>query len=90
VRSAAAQGGLPTVSNSELEQPLLIEPLGEAEDEAVEGLPSLRPLECIRLGDFWLLWIANAIGSGAGLAVLNNLGQQARRRIPPPPRGHAA
>ncbi len=36
------------------------------------------PGQCLRSVDFWLLWVANGIASGAGLTLLNNLGQQAR------------
>ena len=41
----------------------------------------LTPGQCLRSLDFWLLWVANGIASGAGLTLLNNLGQQARGRI---------
>ena len=34
------------------------------------------PWQCLQSADFWLLWIANGIASGAGLTLLNNLGQQ--------------
>ena len=45
---------------------------------AVQSL-DLTPGQCLRSVDFWLLWVANGIASGAGLTLLNNLGQQARR-----------
>ena len=34
------------------------------------------PWQCLRSTEFWLLWIANGLASGAGLTLLNNLGQQ--------------
>ena len=37
------------------------------------------PGQCLRSVDFWLLWVANGIASGAGLTLLNNLGQQVRQ-----------
>ena len=36
------------------------------------------PLRCLRSVSFWLLVAINGIGSGAGLALLNNLGELVR------------
>lgn len=33
------------------------------------------PIKCLRSGSFWMLISINAIGSGAGLTLLNNLGE---------------
>jgi hypothetical protein len=44
------------------------------------------PWQCLQSADFWLLWIANGIASGAGLTLLNNLGQQVGKRAPLSPR----
>ena len=34
------------------------------------------PIKCLRSGSFWMLISINAIGSGAGLTLLNNLGEE--------------
>ena len=34
------------------------------------------PGQCLRSLNFWLLLVSNGIASGAGLTLLNNLGQQ--------------
>ena len=36
------------------------------------------PIKCLRSGSFWMLVTINAIGSGAGLTLLNNLGEEVR------------
>lgn len=36
----------------------------------------LSPLQCLRSADFWMLFTINGICSGAGLTLLNNVGQQ--------------
>ena len=36
------------------------------------------PIKCLRSQSFWLLLFINGVGTGSGLTLLNNLGQQAR------------
>ena len=36
----------------------------------------MTPLQCLRSVDFWVLFAINGICSGAGLTLLNNVGQQ--------------
>ena len=36
----------------------------------------MSPLQCLRSADFWMLFAINGICSGAGLTLLNNVGQQ--------------
>ena len=36
------------------------------------------PIRCLRSTSFWMLIAVNAIGSGAGLTLLNNLGEEVR------------
>ena len=36
----------------------------------------MTPLQCLRSVDFWMLLAINGICSGAGLTLLNNVGQQ--------------
>jgi hypothetical protein len=38
----------------------------------------MSPLQCLRSADFWMLFAINGICSGAGLTLLNNVGQQVR------------
>lgn len=38
----------------------------------------MSPLQCLRSGDFWMLFAINGICSGAGLTLLNNVGTQVR------------
>ena len=40
------------------------------------------PYQCLRSQSFWLLLVANGIGTGSGLTLLNNLSQQARPQAP--------
>ena len=37
-----------------------------------------NPIKCLRSQSFWLLLFINGVGTGSGLTLLNNLGQQAR------------
>lgn len=37
------------------------------------------PIKCLWSGSFWMLISINAIGSGAGLTFLNNLGEEVSR-----------
>jgi hypothetical protein len=39
------------------------------------ALPEFSPVQCLRLPDFWLLFLVLTIGMGAGLTLLNNLAQ---------------
>lgn len=70
------QGRLPTISSHQgLQEPLI----RQASDTDV--MPDGKnmdhtPGECLRSVNFWLLWVANGVASGAGLTLLNNLGQQ--------------
>jgi hypothetical protein len=42
---------------------------------AAGALPEFSPMQCLRLPDFWLLFLVLTIGMGAGLTLLNNLAQ---------------
>lgn len=66
---SAEEGGFST----DIEQPLL--------GQVIRGLTAdtyrdKTPLKCFRSGSFWMLITINAIGSGAGLTLLNNLGEE--------------
>ena len=71
-------------AHAEVEEPLLRE---RRRAEAGERQPQeLAPRACLASLDFWLLFSINGICSGAGLTLLNNLGQQARTPHPGPAR----
>eukprot|EP00470_Lotharella_oceanica_P014333 CAMPEP_0170191852 /NCGR_PEP_ID=MMETSP0040_2-20121228/52744_1 /TAXON_ID=641309 /ORGANISM="Lotharella oceanica, Strain CCMP622" /LENGTH=577 /DNA_ID=CAMNT_0010440035 /DNA_START=97 /DNA_END=1830 /DNA_ORIENTATION=+ len=51
---------------------------GDNDDEAVRSMESVREatvLQALGGTDFWLVWLAQFCGTGAGLMTLNNLGQ---------------
>ena len=73
---------MPSISRGdEAQRPLLEggdgEGGGEGEHRAVNPVEK-TPLQCVASVDFWMLFLVNGISSGAGLTLLNNLGQQAR------------
>ncbi len=85
------QGPMPTISRGDEARCPLLEggdgeggDGGEGEHRAVNPVEK-TPLQCIASPDFWMLFLVNGISSGAGLTLLNNLGQQAR-----PPAGGGA
>lgn len=47
----------------------------EGEHRAVNPV-EMTPWECLKSVDFWMLFFVNGVASGAGLTLLNNLGQQ--------------
>lgn len=47
----------------------------EGEHRAVNPV-EMTPWECLKTIDFWMLFFVNGVASGAGLTLLNNLGQQ--------------
>ena len=76
------QGRLPTLAQQAAAQGIQ-EPLLWEDYMSTDIMPDGRnmdhtPAQCLRSLNFWLLWVANAVASGAGLTLLNNLGQQVR------------
>ncbi len=81
-----AQGPMPSIAahaGGDSSRPLLGGDGGgdgdewEGDHRAVNPMER-TPLQCVASIDFWMLFLVNGISSGAGLTLLNNLGQQAR------------
>ena len=66
-------------AESDLNLPLLEEQQQQqrgSRDGGPRNPTELTPLQCLRSPDFWMLFAINGICSGAGLTLLNNVGQQ--------------
>lgn len=67
------KGPMPSIR--EAEEPLLEMNREEGEHRAVNPV-EMTPWQCLKSIDFWMLFLVNGVASGAGLTLLNNLGQQ--------------
>jgi MFS family permease len=75
------KGPMPSIAaraESDLNLPLLEQQQQQQSRDAQgpQNPVEMSPLQCLRSADFWMLFAINGICSGAGLTLLNNVGQQ--------------
>lgn len=76
------QGPMPSISERRDSEEELLGGHNASRDRGQEGEHravnpvEMTPWECLKSIDFWMLFLVNGVASGAGLTLLNNLGQQ--------------